>query len=361
MPGTSTIEVSPVAVPGQQTVYGQVFPLVLQCRTSEATLEMSGDWIGQHRAELERQVGVHGAILFRGFPLGSAADFDAFVAAFDLPNFPYNQSLSNAVRVNWTERVFSANEAPAEVTIYLHHEMAQTPIFPSKLFFFCEQPAEEGGETPICRSDIFYQRLSEELPDFARKCDEKGLQYTNVMPSENDPLSGMGRSWQSTLGAPNREQAEARLEGLGYSWEWLPDGCLRVVTPVLPAVREISPGRKTFFNQLIAAFRGWKDPRNDPSKSIRLGDGEPLDTAAMKLATELAEELTFDLPWQRGDVVMLDNLVVMHGRRTFRGKRKVLASLCAAQSHLPLNSSAIKSGPHGATPHQNRALADGAS
>jgi hypothetical protein len=147
------------------------------------------------------------------------------------------------------------------------------------------------------------------------------------MPAENDPKSGMGRSWQSTLGSESREDAEARLHKLGYSWEWLDDGCLKATTPVLPAVREVPGGRKTFFNQLIAAFRGWKDARNDPSKAIRFGDGSPLDRDAVQVAIDLAEELSFDVPWQKGDAVLIDNFVVMHGRRTFRGTRKVLASL----------------------------------
>ena len=72
-------------------------------------------------------------------------DFDRFVAAFKLPNFPYEKSLSNAVRINRTPRVFTANEAPPSVTIFLHHEMAQTPVYPSKLFFFCEKPADAPG------------------------------------------------------------------------------------------------------------------------------------------------------------------------------------------------------------------------
>lgn len=333
MPVTSTIEVSPIAIPKQQTIRGKAFPYVLKLDTPTATLETVRDWVGECRDELLGLAGEHGAILFRGFPLASAADFDAFVAPFGLSNFPYNKSLSNAVRVNWTERVFSANEAPAEVTIYLHHEMAQTPFFPSKLFFFCELAAERGGETPICRSDVLLEQLAARCPEFIRNCEQKGLQYTNVMPSENDPLSGMGRSWQSTLGAEGRDQAEARLAELGYSWEWQADGCLRATTPVLPGVREISPGRKTFFNQLIAAYSGWKDTRNDPSKAIRFGDGSPLDADAVKLAAELAEQLTFDVPWQAGDVVLLDNLLAMHGRRTFGGKRKVLASLAAPESH----------------------------
>jgi hypothetical protein len=143
----------------------------------------------------------HGAVLFRGFPLTTADHFDTFVAAFGLQNFPYEQSLSNAVRINRTGRVFTANEAPANVTIYLHHEMAQTPIYPSRLFFFCEQPAETGGATPVCRSDVLCERLAELCPEFIRDCQHKGLQYSNVMPEENDPTSGMGRSWRSTLRA----------------------------------------------------------------------------------------------------------------------------------------------------------------
>ena len=191
--------------------------------------------------ELVEQAARHGAVLFRGFPVSTADDFDAFVGAFDLPNFPYDESLSNAVRVNRTPRVFTANEAPPSVTIYLHHEMAQTPVYPSRLFFFCEQPATEGGATPICRSDVLWERLAALCPSFARDCEEKGLRYTNVMPTENDPGSGMGRGWQGTLRANDRDGAEERLRALGYSWEWLPDGCLRATTPVLPAVRRL-PG-----------------------------------------------------------------------------------------------------------------------
>jgi hypothetical protein len=328
----NTISMVKASVPGQQTDYAHVFPLVLQCETPGVTLADATAWAHGRRDELLQKAGEHGAVLFRGLPLNSPEDFDAFVAAFGLTNFPYKESLSNAVRVNWTERIFSANEAPADVTIYFHHEMAQTPIFPAKLFFFCQQPAEEGGETPLCRSDILFERLAERCPQFARDCGEKGLRYSNVMPSDNDPKSGMGRSWKSTLRAETREEAEQRLRDIGYDWEWLSDGSLRATTPVLPAVYEVAPGRKTFFNQLIAAFQGWKDDRNDPAKAIRFGDGSPLDREAVNVATELAYELAFDLPWQRGDAVLVDNILTMHGRRTFRGTRKVLASLAEPQT-----------------------------
>ena len=89
---------------------------------------------------------------------------------------------------------------------------------------------------------------------------------------------------------------------------------------------------KVFFNQLIAAFCGWKDERNDPSNAIRHGDGTPLDAEAVGVAVELAEELAFDLHWQVGDVVLVDNMIAMHARRPFVGTRKVVASLAEMET-----------------------------
>lgn len=324
---STTLDFTIASVPGQQQHEGLAFPLVIEWTRSAPRLEEVVEWIASRCDELLAKSVAHGAILFRGFPLATDTDFDAFVAAFELPNFPYYESLSNAVRVKRTPRVFTANEAPPSATILLHHEMAQTPVSPNRIFFFCERPADEGGATPICRSDVLYSRLARRCPEFTRNCEQKGLRYTSVMPSQNDAASGMGRSWQSTLRATSREEAQGRLEQLGYTWEWLADGSLRATTPVLPGVKSLPDGRKTFFNQLIAASQGWKDSRNDPSKAITFGDGTPLDPAGVEVAVRLADELTFDIPWERGDVALLDNRSVMHGRQTFSGTRKILASL----------------------------------
>lgn len=323
--------VSELDIEGLRTDDGSTtFPLILACKTTDATLEDTTRWISENRESLRDKAAQHGAILFRDFPLASDQDFDHFITAFDLPNFTYQDSLSNAVRTNRTERVFTANEAPADVNICLHHEMAQTPIYPSRLFFFCEKAAEQGGATPLCRSDVLFQRMTDELPQFAADCREKGLLYSHVMPAADDAASGMGRSWKSTWKAETQEEAEARMKELGYSWEWLDNGCLKVTTPQLQAVRDLGNGKTSFFNQLIAAFHGWKDSRNDPSKSITFGDGTPLDPATMDRVIEMAEDITFDVPWQTGDVALVDNYVTMHGRRTFEGTRRVLASLVAS-------------------------------
>lgn len=334
----STSAALPFAIAGQQNYGNSVFPYAFGWQDASASLSDACDWVAGQSDKLLSLATLHGAVLFRGFPLKTAEDFDSFVASLGLSNFPYRKSLSNAVRINRTERVFTANEAPPDVAIFFHHEMAQTPIYPAKILFFCELAALEGGATPICRSDVLYDKLKEAHPRFIADCEQKGLRYTNVMPDDNDLKSGMGRSWKSTLDVTTREAAEARLRDIHYSWEWLTDGCLKITTPPLPAVMEVSPGRKTFFNQMIAAYCGWKDSRNDISQSIRHGDGTVLDAVAVKDAIRLADELTFDVAWQAGDAVLIDNTIAMHARRTFRGPRKVLASLAEMRTQKFLTS-----------------------
>ena len=324
-----SIEAKPITPIGQHEYGGEPFPLVLNVPAT--SLGEACEWAGKHAPEIGAQAAAHGAVLLRGLPLAKPGDFDAVVSAFDYPNFSYDDSLSNAYRINFTPRVFSANEAPADITIFLHHELAQTPVYPGKLFFFCQTAPDKGGATPICRSDVLWERLREQRPGFSEACLAKGLKYSNVMPAEADETSGMGRSWRDTFSAESREAAEARLAKLGYLWEWQVNGDLRATTPVIPAVRDLGDGRASFFNQLIAAYKGWRDIRNDPAKAVTFGDGTPLDPADIAAASALADELTFDIPWHPGDLALIDNYVAMHGRRTFSGTRKVLASLVAGR------------------------------
>jgi len=329
-----TLQIQKTTTPNARTFYGHKFPPVFLCESGHASVEDARGWVKDHREQILEQLAESGAVLFRGFGLESAQDFDAFIRAFEFEPFTYDESLSNAVRINKTDLVFTANESPPSFNILLHHEMAQTPIYPSKLFFFCEKAAEKGGQTPLCRSDVLFELLQEHVPAFAAKCESDGLKYTTVMPPENDPESGMGRSWKSTFSVETKEQAEQKMRDLGYTWQWEEGDVLRATTPVLKAVRELpETGRQAFFNQLIAAWGGWKDKRNDPSKAIRHGDDSPLDPDAMSKAIELSEEATVDLPWRAGDVALVDNYVVMHGRRPFEGKRSVMASLVRGNTY----------------------------
>jgi len=326
---TSPIEYQTVA--NQLEFSNSVFPKMAVKPQQITDLASAAAWVKQNIDELEEELTRSGVLLFRGFPVSDAESFDTFSAAFNYESFTYKESLSNAVRINFTERVFTANEAPKDVEIYLHHEMAQTPVSPDKLFFFCKSAAEQGGATPVCRSDQLYTALQKEQPNLAQDFLNKGLKYTTTMPADDNHESGQGRSWKSTLSVEDQQQAEHKLAELGYEWKWHSNGDLQAITPVLPAVRVLENGVHVFYNQLIAAYLGWDGVREDPSKAISFGDGSTIPVSGLQLIVELSKKFTYDLQWQDGDVALVDNKMAMHGRRPFSGERKrqVLVALAA--------------------------------
>ena len=113
-------------------------------------------------------------------------------------------------------------------------------------------------------------------------------------------------SWRSTLSTNDKTTAEDKLRKLGYEWQWLEQDSAGVTTPVPQAIRETSSSGKVFFNQLIAAFRGWKDTLNAAEKSIGFGDDSQIRAQSMATAIALGDELSLvsifpgrleTLPW----------------------------------------------------------------
>lgn len=283
---------------------------------------------GPSKTTVSDLINIHGFVVFRDYDIKSDMDFHQFVECFGLDNFKYTDSFSNAIRHNRTERVFTANEAPPSVEIFLHHEMAQTLTFPGALFFFCEKAAESGGATPVCRSDLALKTLEAQNPSFTAMLREVGVKYRNSMPAEANLQSGQGRSWKDTLTVNNEQEAEEKLSTLGYRYNWLDDGGLSVQTPALAAIDHFGRANDVFFNQIVAAAAGWTVADDDREPRLCFGDDSIMKQKDLADAIDAAYQHTVDLKWQTGDVALLDNLKVMHGRRSFEGSRSVLASLC---------------------------------
>ena len=102
------------------------------------TLVSTQNWVEENKILIESQLEEYGAILFSDLPIESAEDFDLFVSAFHYDTFTYEESISNAVRITKTDKVFTANDAPKEIEIFLNHEMAQTHINHRYLLFVCK-------------------------------------------------------------------------------------------------------------------------------------------------------------------------------------------------------------------------------
>jgi hypothetical protein len=369
--------------PDQRTIEGVQAPFVVSPPPSGPfSLSSRNDavrFVRQYRAEIDHALDETGAVLFRGFPLQTAHDFDAFVEAFDgWTDLSYDRSMSFAVRKRLSNRICTTNEGKSGGLVF-HHEQAQTPLWPSHVFFCCLLPAQpgDGGATGIVSSALVYERLRQKYPTFCEQCERDGVRYTVYAGPEQDPSKGAGRSWKSFFHVDTKEECEIKLKAGGWTWEWgvgpnrgdrLGDEFLKCTTPVLEAVKEVAqsstlspstsiggrPGtKKCFFNQLIATTAnalefskvgvngGGYDPIHDvPTQEaidscVRFGNGDSVPLEVLLDAKQMCEELAIDVQWQRGDVALISNYLMMHARRPWNGPegtRKLLASLVAEEN-----------------------------
>lgn len=119
-----------------------------------------------------------------------------------------------------------------------------------------------------------------------------------------------------------------RAAKLGMKLEWIDDGVKTVMGPI-PAIKtDPTTERKVWFNSMVAAYTGWEDSRNDPVKAVTFGDGTPLPAEIIYDCLKILEGEAVAIPWQQGDVLLIDNMAVLHSRRSFQPPRRILASLC---------------------------------
>lgn len=78
---------------------------------------------------------------------------------------------------------------------------------------------------------------------------------------------------------------------------------------------------------MVAAYTGWRDCRNSPQKAVTFGDGSPLDERTVEGIKKIMDDIAVAFPWQKGDVLWIDNDQVMHSRQPFPvdEARRVLA------------------------------------
>lgn len=333
-------------LPQEKSFNGIRFPLTVSPPAHQQSLTSDKDavllYLQENRAYILSLLKKHSVLFFRGFASSASSpeDFASYISTgLNLKPFPY--TLGNAVRRSVVgDIVFTANEAPPERLIPFHHELAQTPLHPSFISFFCDVPASTGGETPICFSPAIYDALQKQHPEFLELVEEHGVVYSRSMTKRDRKESAIGRGWASTFGATTKHDAETALKAKGYTWHWRVENekdndareehlILTEVSPVLPAVIKVddTSGRKAFFNQVFAAWFGWRDEYNKPGEGVKAGNGQMLDARAMDGLKRILEDHEVAIPWRRGDFMVIDNMQAMHSRKTFTGKRAILTSL----------------------------------
>ncbi len=301
-------------------------PLVVEPNPEIGTLKLH-EWAADHLDFINRGVLQHGGVLFRNWDVKTQDDFHRVLESIGAELIQYTES--STPRRNLKKNVYTSTEFPQDQTIALHNELSTAATFPLKIWFFCDVPAEWGGETPIADVRGVYRRLSEET---RARFEEKGWL---LVRNYGD---GFGLTWQDSFHTEDRDEVERYAREQSMECEWKEGDRLRT-RQVRPAVA-VHPvtGEKAWFNHI--AF--WHDSSLDPEVRQLLreqfapedmpyqtfyGDGTAIEdeVAAELRAAYLAERVVF--PWQKGDLLMMDNLLAAHGRMPYRGERKTLVAM----------------------------------
>lgn len=109
---------------------------------------------------------------------------------------------------------------------------------------------------------------------------------------------------------------------MGAKIEWMGNTAKIILGPLPGIMFDEESRQKTWFNSLPAAY-------SSLNTWIELGNGDPVDDDVVKDLLRILEEECVAITWKKGDVLLVNNLTVLHARRPLiKPPRRILASLC---------------------------------
>lgn len=277
---------------------------------------------------IEQALAETGAIRLSGTGIASPDAFADVLAGVAPRRMTYDYG--STPRTDLGREVYTSTEYPPRQSIPLHNEMSYTSRWPMRLVFGCLRPARKGGATPLADSRAVLRRLD---PALRKRFAERGVKYVrnyNV---------GVDLTWQQAFRTVVRADVERACRDAGIAFEWLGDDRLRTTEACAATARHPRCGTDVWFNQahlfhvsslppavredLLAAVGPDALPRN-----AYFGDGSEIDDAMLDEIRAAYQAEATDVDWRAGDVVVIDNMLVAHGRRPFTGERRVLVAMC---------------------------------
>ena len=302
----------------------EALPLVLKPQVGDLDLS---HWINSNLSFLESSLLQHGGILFRDFDLNEVPKFEQIARIFAPELMGYLDQHTPRTKV--TDSVYTSTEYPAAHQVPFHSENSKNHTWPMKIWFFCLQPAARGGETPIADNRKVFHLLDPQIR--ARFISRKVMYARNFG-------EGVGLSWQTAFQTSDKTVVEDYCRQYRMEFTWKDENRLRLrhVAQAI-AVHPIT-GDTVWFNQahlfhvsgLAPAVReSLRDlfHEDDLPSNAYYGDGSKIEDSIIEEIRQTYLHAAVTFPWQANDLLMLDNMLVAHGRAPFAGTRKVVVAM----------------------------------
>ena len=289
-----------------------------------------GGWAQRNRDEVDRRLLARGGILFRGFGIDSPGDFEATCAGFSDDLMDYGER--STPRSSVQGKVYTSTEYPPDQQIPLHNEMSYAAVWPRRIFFGCLRPAAEGGRTPLADSRRVYQAID---PQVRRGFEERGVMYVRNFGEV------LGLPWREVFQQDDRAGVEDYCRRAGIEVEW-GDGDRLRTRAVRPAVLDHPrSGERAWFNQAhlhhVSALPAEARQallevvsEDELPFNTYYGDGEPIEPGALAEVRRALDAATTSFAWQQGDLLVLDNEWIAHGRSPYAGERRVVVAMAGS-------------------------------
>lgn len=304
-------------------------PLRVSPLTPGISLEQAA---GAIREFVDHRLEKDGGILFSGFSQPGVEGFQSFAGSFGHPLLSYEFGSTPRSQVTG-KGVYTSTEYPAHRSIPLHNEQAYTTDWPMRIWFYCAQAAEQGGETPIADSREVYRRID---PALRRRFSERGLTYVRNYGN------GLDVDWQQVFNTDSAEAVEVFCRRQGIEVTWKDDGCLRTAQRCQAVARHPRTDDPVWFNQAHLFHLSALDEEmqailletvgeDNLPRNVYYGDCSAIEASALDEVRGVLDECRVVFPWRSGDILMLDNMLMAHAREPFSGPRKVVVAM--AEGH----------------------------
>jgi alpha-ketoglutarate-dependent taurine dioxygenase len=319
------------------------FPGIISSIKSHISYSQFLQAIREDTDDIKRLLLKYGALLFRGFPVGSAKDFSEVIATLGLGKC-VDYIGGDSPRDKVEEGVYTSTEAPPNFHIPLHQELSFVKYHPHHIYFFCDIPPVAAGETIIADARKVMDAIH---PDVKKRFMDKHLTYISRYYYRSKVMSFVNRlqrshkSWMEVFETDNKDEVEKKCLQNEFHWRWLAHDWLEIKQTMPPIIQHPKTEETVWFNQahlydFNPQLLGWKRYIGAKlfyfRKSTRLheiehADGSRVSRHDLYHILNVLEQSTVRFPWQRGDVMVLDNILAMHGRSPFTGKRRILTAL----------------------------------
>jgi hypothetical protein len=283
-----------------------------------------------YRCQFETIILKYGGVLFRGLNLSKEefAKLSAILYGGKEMFHNYDDGISPRTDL-YQQLVFTSTEYSNSQEIFQHNEMSYSHMPPPKITFYCEIPSSSGGQTPIASSREMMKVMKNDpliIPLL-----HQDITYRTVLSRTS---FGLGKSWEETYSSSDKFEVERKLKEMNIQFEWENDTL--ITTRTLPIVRRHPVlDEEVWFNHahlfhtssLGSQVESQLDQLKLKPKSCFLSNGMEIsrDVIFQILANYKKAEHCFD--WRKGDMLMLDNYLMSHGRLPFDGNRSIWVSL----------------------------------